>query len=311
MPTLMKLWNKSNTGKIINEFQKDTGSKDYGTLLKILNKFEQGMRCVKNYEELNKIFYTVMNMVFPSTCRSASIYFFLHLPELFEIDVNKIPEFIDADYELKELSEQNPEIYEYYTQSQENKLRTTMSQDKQNKFIKEYEELNENQIERLISKSLITDTNVHFYHGTSFEKYLKILKDGFIKATDYSKVTFPNKNMENVYKTETGYVFVKDLLDTPLTYGFNTYKNALPWDWKRKDKSDITNKIMVIFEIDPTNYELYFRNKENDFIIKGNVSLDDVNNILFFKWDKETSYITQISEEEARKEGILNGLLHE
>ena len=302
MPTLMNLWNKSDTGKIINEFQKETGSKDYATLLKIMNKFEQEMRCVKNYETFNKIFYTVTNMVFPS-CKSASDYFFLHFPELFEIDANKMPEIMDMSYELKVLSEQNPEIYEYYTQNRGNKIRTTVLQDK-NKYIEECEKLSKDQIEVLIDKSLIMDTNVYFYHGTSYEKYLKILKDGFIKATYYSKVVFPNKNMEDVYKTETGYVFVKDLLDAPLNYGFNTHKNALSWDWEKNDETDITNQIMVIFEIDPTNYELYFRNKENDFIIKGNVSINDVNDILFFKWDKDTGYITQISEEEARKEGV-------
>ena len=152
---------------------------------------------------------------------------------------------------------------------------------------------------------------IRLYHGTSYENYLKIQEDGYIKASDYLDGDFPNENVAKIYRDESGYVFCSDDMDRPLAYGIGGFKeNTLFRYFKSKDKKEQSNlkyhgSISVIFEIDTSKYEtFYYRGKgQGEFLIKGNVSLDDVK-VHMYKWDYYTGIIEKINEDFLVKEGI-------
>lgn len=314
MPLIEEICNGTNQCNLLKDFKKDTGSNDYNTLLKISSTYENLMRCMKNFKELNKKSYMALNTVVPHRWEQRyKTYVVQNMIKQFEIDPSKEFEARRLSNELDRLVKDNPDIYSYYVYKQQHNL-SDMLLDDINVLSEEYaEKLSDEEIEKMTEKILITDTNVKFYHGTSYENHLKIIKDGYIKATNYLDAKYPNKKIKRLYEAETGYIFVMDSLDIPLAFSFGGYrKNAIPWaydnedeyDLKNEDKNDIHN-IGVVYEIDPTKYELYFYRKENEFIIKGNIPIDDVNT-LFFKINDDTGNISQITEEDLRKDGIIN-----
>ena len=64
-PLFQNLGTGANFEKVLNDFQKETGSKDYDILMEFVYTGEQLLRCMKNYEKLNKRTYLSMNMVVP------------------------------------------------------------------------------------------------------------------------------------------------------------------------------------------------------------------------------------------------------
>lgn len=175
--------------------------------------------------------------------------------------------------------------------------------EKLKKASESYENISDEAMEELIKKIPIKLQNVKLYHGTSFENYLKIKEDGCIKATNYSDGNYANDNEALAYMDESGYVFTSDSLDFPLSFCFGGYRdNSISWAYEESRKKERKNTdIGVVFEIDPTGYEvLYYPNKgESEFLIKGNVKLKDTK-VTVYKIDYDEG-IRQITEEEANK----------
>lgn len=81
-----------------------------------------------------------------------------------------------------------------------------------------------------IGQPIKVTTNDYFYHGTSYENYLKILDTGYIKATDYlngveaNRLNDPNITNEELLElieyctNETGKVFITDSIVTSMKY---------------------------------------------------------------------------------------------
>ena len=307
IPFIIELSKGTSHGEMLKNFQEETGSKDYITLLNISNTYEQLMRCMKNYKELNKKSYIALNTVVPHRWEQRyKMYVFMNMIKQFKIDPSKEFEAIRLSNELNKLFEDNYEICSYYVNKQQERTLDLLKDNDVDVLSESFEkEVTDEQIERMTEKILITEKNIKFYHGTSYENYLKILKDGFIKATDYSNAKYPNEKVKKLYENETGYVFVMDSLDVPLAFSIGGYRrNSIPWAYGVDGAYDV-DEIGVVFEIDPTKYELYFLRKDNEFIIKGDISIDDVD-VLFFRMEKITGHISQITEEDLRKGGIIN-----
>lgn len=318
MPTLKKDFCGIKIQEMLNSFQKETKSKDDSDFFKAIYIYGQIIRCTKNFEEMTKTYYSLMNTVVPYRMRRCyTLRFAFDLLCSDEIDDKKKADYIKLYDELLKLLSDNPNIDSYFSRNivySDANMENIMSCIMNSK--KEYiEDVSDEDMKEYKKFSLIKETNIKFYHGTSFDNYLKILKDGFIKATDYSNINFVNDKTKQHYKYETGYVYVMDSLDLPLVVGFGGFRdNIIPANYINSIQNSIPEKksnghcdISVVFEIDPTNYEVYFRDNIQEFAIKGNISLDDTN-VLFFKEGKN---ITQISENELREEGLFNDLLHE
>lgn len=315
-PLFQNLGTGANSEKVLNDFQKETGSKDYDILMEFVYTGEQLLRCMKNHEDLNKKTYLSMNMVVPHRWEQrCKMYALRCMMRQIKLENSKKEEFDRLSKKFEKLVKENPEIYSYYEKKNKEYLDDMVSNPERN-LLSNTDDLTDTSIKRLTELILITDSNIKFYHGTSYKNYLKILEDGFIRATDYSDAKYPNSKIEKLYNSETGYIFVMDSLDVPLSFCFGGFrKNAIPWAYdsgNRKDISDEVNEdyeddldtIGVVFEIDPTKYELYFRVKESEFNIKGDISIDDMN-VLFFRQDKKTGHIIQVSEDDLRRDGII------
>lgn len=315
-----KTFGSETNKKMLNDFKKETGSIEYDILTDIAYTYEQLLRCAKNYKELNKKVYTGMNMVVPHRWEERyHTYVCFCAERQFELDPQKKEVYDNLCDKLEKLYKDNPEIFKYFIKSNQARINDMMFDSQENLF-ENTDYLSDENISKLTKTFLITTSNVKFYHGTSYKNYLKILEDGFIKATDYSDAKYPSDEVRKIYENETGYVFVMDSLDIPLAFSFGGYrKNAIPWAYNSEnhDLNDLSleeiingdffddlDEIGVVFEIDPTKYELYFYTKDNEFMIKGDISIDDVN-VLFFKMDKKTGHITQITETDLRRDGII------
>lgn len=164
-------------------------------------------------------------------------------------------------------------------------------------------------------KSMVSDfplvstmQNVKLYHGTSYDNYLKIKKDGFIKPSDYSDGNYKgHENIKEIYLNENGYVFVIDSMDFPLRTCLGGERKNLIQSWAYDDELDKDTRnhdLGVIFEIDPTNYEVYFNRLKREFMIKGKVSMADVRPIFYRFTDRyEFVEITEIEMKKLWKKG--------
>lgn len=125
------------------------------------------------------------------------------------------------------------------------------------------------------------------YHGTSMENYKDIIKYGAIKTSNYANLNYDNiQNKEyyqEVYGMEDGHIFLDSGLDIPIAFSCGGYrKNILYWsresteeEIERKNNEDDINSDGVIFIINPANYNLYYYNHKNEFMIDSDIRLED------------------------------------
>ena len=130
------------------------------------------------------------------------------------------------------------------------------------------------------------------YHGTAFDSYSKIAKDGFLVATNYLNIKENSDNTitenlfkEKYYKMQTGYTFFSTDLSYILVYAMNhgganavgavndVHKSIRSVDmieWWLESRG-------VIFEIDAEKYKdrLYYVPANGEYLIKGNVDIRD------------------------------------
>ncbi len=158
--------------------------------------------------------------------------------------------------------------------------------------------------------------SLRLYHGTSLENYKDILKDGFIRRSnyknlDYSKVKENEKLYRMKYEYEDKFVFLDAGLDYPIAFSSNGYrKNILYWsreliqeEKERKGNDNLINGDGVIFIVDPNKYNLYFYMGENQFLIDSDIDIRDTE-VLFVHHEGGIITITD------KKGNELNDILY-
>lgn len=126
------------------------------------------------------------------------------------------------------------------------------------------------------------------YHGTSLENYKDILRDGFIKRSNYKNLDYTNvkdreKLFRSKYKFEDNFVFLDAGMDIPISFSSGGYrKNILYWareddpeEKERKGDEDSLNSEGVIFIVNPNKYNVYFYSSENQFLIDEDIDIKD------------------------------------
>lgn len=287
---------------------------DYAELLDVAQMIAELSKLLKNYDDLSVEYTKLMNTVVPYQWflryRLFALTWF-KVRTLFERECSDEERVVELIEEIGKRVMKNQNaflsvLYEGY-KTEQNNLSCILSQNEDEKVGK----ISKEKIENITQKLPVKLHSIRLYHGTSYENYLKIQEDGYIKASDYLDGDFPNENVAKIYRDESGYVFCSDDMDRPLAYGIGGFKeNTLFRYFKSKDKKEQSNfkyhgSISVIFEIDTSKYETFYYSgkREGEFLIKGNVSLDDVK-VHMYKWDYYTGIIEKINEDFLVKEGI-------
>lgn len=157
--------------------------------------------------------------------------------------------------------------------------------------------------------------NVPLYHGTSYENYLQIVADGVIKRSDYTDFRDKErKNAQIYFHGQTGFTFMEDSIDKPLSFCFGGYRDSTVVTDKQHrnaqgyfenqsgDKLKKEN-LGVIFEINPVGYQVYYAAGEGDFVVDSDISLEDITNIYFYYRDNGLQ-IREITEREIMERGV-------
>lgn len=287
---------------------------DYAELLDVAQMIAELSKLLKNYDDLSVEYTKLMNTVVPYQWflryRLFALTWF-KVRTLFERECSDEERIVELIEEIGKRVMKNQNaflsvLYEGY-KTEQNNLSCILSQNEDEKVGK----ISKEKIENITQKLPVKLHSIRLYHGTSYENYLKIQEDGYIKASDYLDGDFPNENVAKIYRDESGYVFCSDDMDRPLAYGIGGFKeNTLFRYFKSKDKKEQSNlkyhgSISVIFEIDTSKYETFYYSgkRQGEFLIKGNVSLDDVK-VHMYKWDYYTGIIEEINEDFLVKEGI-------
>lgn len=287
---------------------------DYAELLDVAQMIAELSKLLKNYDDLSVEYTKLMNTVVPYPWflryRLFALTWF-KVRTLFERECSDEERVVELIEEIGKRVMKNQNaflsiLYEGY-KTEQNNLSCILSQNEDEKVGK----ISKEKIENVTQKLPVKLHGIRLYHGTSYENYLKIQEDGYIKASDYLDGDFPNENVAKIYRDESGYVFCSDDMDCPLAYGIGGFKeNTLFRYFKSKDKKEQSNlkyhgSISVIFEIDTSKYETFYYSgkRQGEFLIKGNVSLDDVK-VHMYKWDYYTGIIEKINEDFLVKEGI-------
>ena len=287
---------------------------DYAELLDVAQMIAELSKLLKNYDYLSVEYTKLMNTVVPYQWflryRLFALTWF-KVRTLFERECSDEERVVELIEEIGKRVMKNQNaflsvLYEGY-KTEQNNLSCILSQNEDEKVGK----ISKEKIENITQKLPVKLHSIRLYHGTSYENYLKIQEDGYIKASDYLDGDFPNENVAKIYRDESGYVFCSDDMDRPLAYGIGGFKeNTLFRYFKSKDKKEQSNlkyhgSISVIFEIDTSKYETFYYSgkRQGEFLIKGNVSLDDVK-VHMYKWDYYTGIIEKINEDFLVKEGI-------
>lgn len=297
-----------NTKKLFSKYADLEGENaNYGDLLDMGQILIDLLKQVKNYEEISIKYVKMLNTVVPKRWHDRfrkNVQLWISDNVEFEIDDNKNVKqlliFLDEIFKKNintagALVDVSKEIANSFFDTDR----------KHEEWLEESASYTEEMVNHTMMKIPVKLENVKLYHGTSYENYLEIKKDGYIKTTDYSKGDFQNDNLQEIYNGESGYVFTSDSMDFPFSFGFGGHReNMVGWAYNHSDSEKKKSKyrdIGVIFEIDPKNYDvLYYGNKgESEFLIKGTVDLKDTS-VRLFKW-KDNGFM-EISEEDLKEE---------
>lgn len=296
----------------LGEFIKRIPEEYRDQLTNIMGLYAKLLDCIENHMENEFCFSIILNTVIPTEYQLT--YFYTGLNEMLnniKVKENREEEF---DQILKEIiTEENIIMLIYIVHH----ILKPLDQMIPNSGIEELD----NKAKKIIEadKSMIKDfppvtlKNVKLYHGTSYDNYLDIKKEGFIRPSDYSDGNYQECNhVKELYVNETGYLFTIDSMDFPIRYCFGGQRKNLIESWAY-DRSGIEHNkynpdLGVIFEIDPTNYKVYFNRLKKEFMIKGSVSLKDVRPMFYHFLNNE---FIEITEEEMAKlwrntDGVCN-----
>lgn len=295
------------TKDLVKSYKQMDGINNISDLLETVDKIADIYNHITNFDEIMIKYTTLLNTVVPKRWHDRfRQYVAIWIVSKVEWNIDNEEEIKKCFAELDKVIGKNQNGFIcLLNKSREDFIKKSELDDTEEskKASEEYESLSDETMEEVIKKIPVKLQNVKLYHGTSYENYLKIKEDGYIKVTDYSDGNYANDNEALAYIDESGYVFTSDSLDFPLAFCFGGYRdNSISWAYEESRKKERKNTdIGVVFEIDPTGYEVfYYPNKgESEFLIKGNVNLKDTK-VTVYKIDYDEG-LRQITEEEANK----------
>lgn len=295
------------TKDLVKSYKQMDGINNISDLLETVDKIADIYNHITNFDEIMIKYTTLLNTVVPKRWHDRfRQYVAIWIVSKVEWNIDNEEEIKKCFAELDKVIGKNQNGFIcLLNKSGEEFIKKSELDDTEEpkKASEEYESLSDETMEEVIKKIPVKLQNVKLYHGTSYENYLKIKEDGYIKATDYSDGNYANDNEALAYIDESGYVFTSDILDVPLFFSFGGYRDkSISWAYENNEKEERKNTdIGVVFEIDPTGYEVfYYPNKgESEFLIKGNINLKDTK-VTIYKFDYEKE-LRQITEEEANK----------
>lgn len=308
-PVIVETVGDNSSRSIVKTYKSLDGENHISDLLVTADKFTNICSHIKNFDEIFVKYITMLNTVAPKRWherfRAYAISYFMNCTE-WDIDSKK--EVEKCFTELQKMVEKNKNGFMALLDYSAKQISDYLGSNKVQKFQASWEKVTQEEMVELTKKIPVKLQNVKLYHGTSYDNYLRIKHDGYIKTTDYTDGTYSNDNIAFRYKNESGYVFTSDSLDFPISFCFGGYRNnSISWAYKEsKEKERKNTDIGVVFEIDSTKYEIfYYPNKgESEFLIKGNVNLKDTK-VIFY--DFNGGSIKQITEEEANAAAAEGG----
>ena len=306
-PMVINSYGDDTTKDLVKSYKQMDGINNISDLLETVDKIADIYNHITNFDEIMIKYTTLLNTVVPKRWHDRfRQYVAIWIVSKVEWNIDNEEEIKKCFAELDKVIGKNQNGFIcLLNKSGEEFIKKSELDDTEEskKASEEYESLSDETMEEVIKKIPVKLQNVKLYHGTSYENYLKIKEDGYIKATDYSDGNYANDNEALAYIDESGYVFTSDILDVPLPFSFGGYRDkSISWAYENNEKEERKNTdIGVVFEIDPTGYEVfYYPNKgESEFLIKGNINLKDTK-VTIYKFDYEKE-LRQITEEEANK----------
>lgn len=301
------------TKETLNEYKKADKNNTYADFIETADALKEYLRHVKNYDDISVKYTRLVNTVVPKrwqhTYRVIAVMWYL---QTLEQDIDMDDEATQKAVEnLQRISDKNPNAFAAIFADN---LKTVykhsdMGRDDEElqEMIESSEKTSDEDVEKAMFKKNIRLKNVKLYHGTSYDNYLKIKESGYIRPSDYTDGTYANDNLAKMYRSESGFVFTSDSIDFPLSFCFGgRTKNAISWAYPDEDKNRGYNcDIGVIFEIDPTYYNVYFYDKGDfsEFLIRGAVALKDAKPMFYQLTFGEG--IKQLTEEEAAEQAVI------
>lgn len=306
-PMVINSYGDDTTKDLVKSYKQMDGINNISDLLETVDKIADIYNHITNFDEIMIKYTTLLNTVVPKRWHDRfRQYVAIWIVSKVEWNIDNEEEIKKCFAELDKVIGKNQNGFIcLLNKSGEEFIKKSELDDTEEskKASEEYESLSDETMEEVIKKIPVKLQNVKLYHGTSYENYLKIKEDGYIKATDYSDGNYANDNEALAYIDESGYIFTSDILDVPLSFSFGGYRDkSISWAYENNEKEERKNTdIGVVFEIDPTGHEVfYYPNKgESEFLIKGNINLKDTK-VTIYKFDYEKE-LRQITEEEANK----------
>lgn len=308
-PVIVETVGDNSSRSIVKTYKSLDGESHISDLLVTADKFTNICSHIKNLDEIVIKYITMLNTIAPKRWherfRAYAISYFMNCAEW---DIDNEEEIEKHFAELQKMIEKNKNGFVALLDYSAEQISNYLGLNKVQKFQASWENATQEEMVELTKKIPVKLQNVKLYHGTSYDNYLRIKHDGYIKTTDYTNGTYSNDNIAFRYKNESGYVFTSDSLDFPISFCFGGYRdNSISWAYgESKEKERKNTDIGVVFEIDSTKYEIfYYPNKgESEFLIKGNVNLKDTK-VIFY--DFNGGSIKQITEEEANAAAAEGG----
>lgn len=304
-PMAVDIYGDSDIKDLLKSYKQKDGENNVSDLFETIEKFRDLCKHITNFDDIIIKYITLLNTVVPKRWHDTfRIYVVSWMLSEIKWETDNEEEIKRCLIELEKVVEKNRNGFVCLLDKSEEQIKKNLKIDnseKLNDMNKTYGEANSEWVEKAIEKIPVKLKNVKLYHGTSFDNYLKIKEDGYIKATDYSGGSYANDNLALAYINESGYVFTSDSFDFPLSLCFGGYRdNLISWAYPKPKKEKIKTKtnIGVVFEINSAGYEVfYYPGKgESEFLIKGNVDLKDTR-VTFY--DFNNGRIEQIAEEKA------------
>lgn len=311
-PIVLNSIGDDETKDTINAYLKADENNSFAAFLETTQAFTEYFKCVKNYDETSVKYATLINTVVPKrwyhAYRTTAVVWYMNIVQN-DIDENDAATQ-KAVEKLHEVAEKYPNAFAAIVVDNLKNIykHSDMDEDRElQKMIESSEKTSDEDVEKAMFKKNIRLKNVKLYHGTSYDNYLKIKESGYIRPSDYTDGTFANDNLAKMYRSESGFVFTSDSIDFPLSFCFGgRTKNAISWAYPDEDKNRGYNcDIGVIFEIDPTYYNVYFYDKGDfsEFLIRGAVALKDAKPMFYQLTFGEG--IKQLTEEEAAEQAVI------
>lgn len=289
------------TKKMFDKYTKKSESTDISRFLDEAIKLADIESCVTNYKKLNAEYLKLMNMVAPERWAHFSEYliedYFLENAEYKNDSFEKISNILHELNSEYVNGKAMIDIFQSMFENDKNEKGFGISKEEIEK-IRNMPDDEFTKKTEIMKKKTPFRTSIKLYHGTSAANYEKILREGYLKPTDYSSINTRLDFINDYFKTETGYLFTSDSMDTPIALSFRGKRNNA---FGKVEKSKYSG-YGVVFEIDSTGYDLLLY-KKDEILICGNVDIKDaVPHFFKMLW---TGKIIETTYDDFVKDGIF------